>query len=88
MDNESRLTGRLRTDVRVLDVLAEDLSHGTPYEQAVAVLLAHVATVIVNNQTEHAIFRLERIAARYPRADRVQAAREAAQVGADRAELP
>lgn len=81
------MTGRLRTDVRVLDVLAEDLSTGTELEQAVAVLLGHVATVIVNDVVAVAIMEIEPIATYRPRADRVAAQREAEIVAADAQEL-
>lgn len=82
-DNNPRMTGRLRTDVRILDVLADDLSNGTELEQAVGVLLGRVAAVIVNDEVATALMDIERIATLRPRADHLEAARMAAQVAED-----
>lgn len=87
MDNDPSTTGRIRTVVRVLDVLSEDLIGGTDAEQGVAKLLSHVAAVIVNGHVVHAYWDIDGIATLRPRADRVAQAQEAALAAADAVDL-
>lgn len=84
---DSHMTGRLRFQVKMIDAFAEDDrdGEGTEYERDVAVLLEYVATAIVNGDAAHAAnwLRITDLGTK-PRADRVQAAREAATTELDR----
>jgi hypothetical protein len=81
------MTGRLRVIVRLLDIYADDLRTGTFHEQAVSVLLSHVAAIIVNGYVVKAAHALSFLATFKPRADRVAAEAEARVVEEDAAEL-
>lgn len=81
------MTGRLRTVVRLADVLSEDLKGGTQYEQSVAGLLGYVAKAIVNGDAERTAFAIFVEIGPGPRADRVALTREAEMVAKDAADL-
>lgn len=82
-------TTKVRVAVRMLDTLAADLAKdGTEYEQAVGVLLSYATTIIVNDELTEAITVIEQYVPLRPRADRLEAARVAAQVEVDRLDLP